>query len=172
MLALRSGDSLFKVETRVIVLDDTRHDVSELEAKWTADELATLNLYVIQADTVPEGKQSVSGSDQLVWRDGYVVRVYEHEDIPSPSLQPLTKRQLVAALIEGAAMFDPETTIIAAINTITDVRARARALNDWSNAQEFHRDYQLFHDPEMLAAAGFVPEQVDALWALGQTFPV
>lgn len=107
------------------------------------------------------------------------------EPEPEPEPEPvdplslaLSKRQIIAALIEAGDMFErPElyeadAAIKAAIAQIPDPKQRALALNDWENVlTNYQREHPLFNDPAMLTAMDMTAEQVDALWTLASTLP-
>jgi hypothetical protein len=59
-------------------IGDVRHPI-DIETKWTAQELATINLYAPARDDVPEGKQIASSTVQRV--AGVVKFVDTYEDI-------------------------------------------------------------------------------------------
>lgn len=99
---------------------------------------------------------------------GVVIAPYEP---PSPLTQDLTKRQVIAAMITGASILDPDAAVTAAIGAIADPVARALALNDWRNAPYYKRDHALFNDADLLAAMGLNSASVDALWALAVQQP-
>ena len=93
------------------------------------------------------------------------------EPQPNPLDQRLTKRQVIAAMILGASVLDPDGAVTTAIGSITDPVAAALALNDWRNAPFYKRDHPLFNDPDLMAAMSLTSEQIDALWALGTEQP-
>lgn len=94
---------------------------------------------------------------------------------PVPSTNPadyiLSKRQICAALIVSGTSTTPETFVQGIIAAISDPTAKALALNDWANAPFYLRSNPLFNEPELLAAAGMVAAQIDALWLLAKTLP-
>lgn len=93
------------------------------------------------------------------------------EEPVDPTTRTITKRQLVAALIIGAGVTEPDAFIEGAIATIPDATGRALALNDWRNAPYYVRGHALFNDPDMLGAIGKSPAEIDQLWALAVTLP-
>lgn len=88
-----------------------------------------------------------------------------------PLVLVLSKRQVNAALIL-AGHTNPDAFIETAIATIADETQRALALNDWRAAPYYKRDHPLLNDPDILAAAGFTPEDVDNLWLAAVELPV
>lgn len=95
-----------------------------------------------------------------------------------PLTLPLTKRQIVGALIEGGDLFDrpelydAEALVDTAIEQIADDKARALARNDWRNVlSNYLRDHPLFNDPDLMAAMSLTSNQIDALWTLGTQQP-
>lgn len=88
-----------------------------------------------------------------------------------PLTQPLSKRQINAALILGAGILSPDDFIRSILEAIVDPTARSLALNDWETAPYYMRDHPLFTDTAVLAAAEMTTQQVDALWALGYQQP-
>lgn len=105
-------------------------------------------------------------SPQHAWEGGEWVKPEEPEPDPvDPLTLSLTKRQVNAALIL-AGHTDPDAFIEAAIATVEDETARALALNDWRLAPYYKRDHPLLNNADILAAAGFTPQDVDDLWAV------
>lgn len=93
------------------------------------------------------------------------------EPVANPLDQHLTKRQVIAAMILGAGVLDPDGAVTAAIGSITDPVAAALALNDWRNAPFYKRDHPLFNDADLMAAMSLTSEQIDGLWTLGTQQP-
>lgn len=93
----------------------------------------------------------------------------------SPTLDPLeiplTKRQINAALIQGAGITDPGAYIRDALSSITDPTARALAINDWDYKPTHERTSGYFNDPDVMAAANLTSAQIDGLWTLGAGLP-
>lgn len=103
--------------------------------------------------------------------NGNTIPPYSPPAPPRPIDLPLTKRQVIAAMILGASIMDPEGAVTAAIGAIADPVAQALALNDWRNAPYYARDHALFSDANLLAAMGLSSAGVDALWALAVQQP-
>ena len=93
------------------------------------------------------------------------------EAAASPLNQTLTKRQVIAAMILGAGVLDPDAAVTSAIGSMADPVAAALALNDWRNAPYYKRDHDLFNDAGLMGAMNLTSEQIDALWALGTEKP-
>lgn len=99
---------------------------------------------------------------------GNVIPPYVEPVTPAPTL---TKRQIIAALILGAEILDPDTAILGAIGNITDPLEQALALNDWKNAPFYVRSHPLFNSPELLSTMGMTSEEVDVLWDMAKVLP-
>lgn len=103
--------------------------------------------------------------------EGNTIPAYEAPPEPPATSLPLTKRQVVRAMIVGAGIVDPDAFIEAAISAISDPTTEALARADWRYAPYYSRDHALFSDADLLAATGLTPESIDALWAVGVQQP-
>lgn len=105
-----------------------------------------------------------------------VVDLQENTQVPvtldtNPLEIPLTKRQINAALIQGAEVTEPDEFIRNALASISDPKARALAINDWDYKPTHERSSTYFNDPDMMEETGMTKEQIDGLWMIGVKLP-
>lgn len=137
-------------------LDEAQHNILDVERCWSADELASAGLAVIQPAVIPPGKVPV-GQPSLVDDDGAPREVYVLEDEP---VRPLTSRQLRLGLVLNGISL---SSVEAAIDAIEDETDREVARIEWEYATTFERTHPLV--TQVGAALGLTPEQIDNMWA-------
>jgi len=112
---------------------------------------------ILPADAVPEGKQVISTSVELI--DGQPHYVNVLEDAEPEQLPPLTARQLRLGLVAAGILPSQVDTAIAAI---PDTNDRAVAEIEWEYASQFERDHPLIE--QVGTALGLTSEQIDTMW--------
>ena len=138
-----------------------------IESLWTADQLATIGLYVpAAADAVPEGKRVVSTDVRRV--NSVVKFVHTLEDIPAPhpSDLGLTKRQLRLGLLQAGIL---PSAIRATLDGIQDPIQRETAVTWFEYTDLIHWDHP--QTQAMMALAGFTEEQASAMWMAAWNIP-
>lgn len=99
------------------------------------------------------------------------IAAYAPPDPVDPLTLPVTKRQAVLAMVQGAGVEDPDAAVEAAIAAISDATTRGLARADWRYAPQFWRDHALFNDADLMAAMGLTASDIDGLWVLALTQP-
>lgn len=139
--------------------------VSAAEDGWTHGSWRLAA--VVQADTVPDGKQVVSSSVQLI--DGAPKWVYVLEDIPPEPFLPIPRRDCFKIVRREFGLYRDQLRLLAgtygADNAPAGVDpedAREDALIDFDEADEFQHDNPLLNG--VMAAAGLSSAQRDAKW--------
>lgn len=133
-------------------INNIRHPLT-IESQWTADELASVGLFIAVEPAVPDGKVVTGSHAERI--DGAVTLVYDLTDAPPPELAPYQFRAMLAlsgkqADLDAyiAALPDPQKTI-------------AQAKLDYSLT--FRRDNDLVLAAQQ--ALGLTDAELDAMWA-------
>ncbi len=128
---------------------------------WSAAELEAVGLYApAEAAPVPDGKRVTSTSVQRV--EGAVRYVHALEDIPpiEPADIVLSDRQLRLGLIAAGVL--PSTVRTAIEAAVADPLEREAMLTWFDYTRDIRWDHPVTQ--QLMAIAGFNPEQAAAMW--------
>ena len=90
--------------------------------------------------------------------DEYVGGEFVRPEVIDPVPEPVTRRQAKVALLQAGLLDEVE----AGIEAITDTITKRIAKLDWSEAQEFRRDWPLLN--QLAAGMGITDGQLDELF--------
>lgn len=147
------------------ILGGVRHPLS-IEEKFTVLALSEIGLErVVEADPVPDGKQIVSTSVQLV--NNQIKYIHELEDIPPPSPDDfiLTPRQLRLAIIRNGLTIQMIQNLI---DNIPDLVMREETQIYWEYSDRIRWSHPTTQ--ALIAMLGIPLVQAESMWLAAKDY--